>query len=72
VCRRKKKALQHGEGTIGHLEEFIEAGTCPFEGDPADAIRMFECSMQAPKGRGVASEVSIDVFIVIYENLERT
>ena len=74
MCRGKKKALQNGEGTISHLEEFIEASICPFEGDSADAIRMFECSMQAPKGRRVADEVSIDVIIdvlVVNENLER-
>ena len=63
MCRRKKKALQHGEGAISHLEEFIEAGSRPFEGDSPDAIRMFECSMQAPKCRGVVSEVSVNVRI---------
>jgi hypothetical protein len=72
--KEKEKALQHREGTISHLEEFVEAGTCPFEGDSANAIRMFERSVQAPKGRGVASKISVDVLIdvlVVDGNLER-
>jgi len=65
----KDKALQHGKGAISDFENFIEAGTCPFEGDSADAIRMFECSTQAPKG--TASDSSIHA-VVVDENGKRT
>lgn len=43
------KALQHGKGAIGHLEEFVEAAPVPFECDLAHAISvMFKRGPHAP------------------------
>jgi hypothetical protein len=50
VEKGKGKALQHGKGAIGHLEEFFEAGPLPLKCDIAHAIRvMFKYGPHAPK-----------------------
>src|SRR6266852_3350315 len=59
----KVKALQHGKGAIGHLEELVEARPVPFEPDLAHPIRVFECGPHAPKS--TAGNV-FDSFPVIF------